>query len=68
MDLLVTSNRMIAGWLQDKIQGIHDTGVPGIYYREATDGLFGSFGHTYVLHTGSKSSFQSIKVDGPLLL
>ena len=30
MELLVTSDRMIAGWLQDMIQVIHDTGVPGI--------------------------------------
>ena len=38
-----------------RLQGmIHVTGyigVPIIYYKEATDGLFGSFGNTFVPHT-----------------
>jgi hypothetical protein len=41
------------------------------WYRCPThlfDGLFGSFGQTYVLHIGSGSNFQSIQVDGSLLL
>lgn len=64
MDLLVTSGRMIACWLQV----IHDTGVPSIYYREDTNDLFGSFRHTFVLHTSSRSNFHSLQVDGSLLL
>ena len=54
--------------LQGMIQVTGYIGVPCIYYREVIDGLFGSFGHTFVPHTGSISIFQSIQVDGSLLL
>ena len=54
--------------LQGMIQGTSYTCVPCIYYREATNGLVGLFGHTFVPRIGFISNFRSIQVDDSLLL